>query len=57
VKIMTSQQLNLDLTGLEIEVLELIPVDVSVGEHGVTEIGASCVDNGSLCAACGSTMV
>jgi hypothetical protein len=41
---MTSEQLDLDLAGLEIEVLELVPVDVSAGEHGVTEIGASSSD-------------
>jgi hypothetical protein len=39
---MTPQQLDLDLAGLEIEVLDLIPVDALPGEHGVTEIGASC---------------
>lgn len=39
---MTPQQLDLDLAGLEIEVLDLISADEFSGEHGVTEIGASC---------------
>ena len=38
---MTSEQLELDLAGLEVEALELVPVDGLSGEHGVTEIGAS----------------
>jgi hypothetical protein len=43
VRIMTLRQLDLDLdlAGLEVEALELIPVDETAGEHGVTEIGAS----------------
>ncbi len=45
---MEPQRLDLDLDGLEVEVLEMIPVDEPAGEHGVTEIGAS-----SFCGICG----
>jgi hypothetical protein len=38
---MESQQLSLDVADLEIEALDLIPTHEVVGDHDVTEIGAS----------------